>query len=362
MATESALDLEDLARRYDTQVLREFLLNERREAIVVEASREVQRVCELRPRHFRFLRFALVLNFFVYWIAGAYSCYSFYQKVAVDGLDSLPSVQPSLVVFFTLGTQSTLELATVIFMSQPSSIGTETPISGLRDWDVVAWIAGLGARTSVLLDLQCIPLYWRGSSLLFLLSVSVYSFAIGIFVFGVQLRLLLGLFCGADSFSYDKPDLFFKGRDAQAIVEAVDAAPPPTEDNEDEPEPAVPTGRQALEVAQVDRPMLRGAVKIANMAHLSDFAMLHASLVRLYIPVESRESQEFTSSVTSFSRCFCEDIIQCCLKFFFFLDIEINFLVLFSFIVSALQAILVCVYSTAGSEVRDDDEEGMSLE
>lgn len=58
---------------------------------------------------------------------------------------------------------------------------------------------------------------------------STFIFAVGIFVFcvcwlnlcmslhKVQLRLLVGMFCSRDHFSYDKPDLFFKGRDSVGL-------------------------------------------------------------------------------------------------------------------------------------------------
>merc|ERR1719362_2843873 len=83
---------------------------------------------------------------------------------------------------------------------------------------------------------MCLPLMRSGSSLLCLLSSGTFAFAIGIFVFIVQLRLLAGLFCMHDRFSYDKPDLFFKGRDIHGMLEGspISAYPPiaTTHDNE----------------------------------------------------------------------------------------------------------------------------------
>lgn len=35
-----------------------------------------------------------------------------------------------------------------------------------------------------------------------------------------------------------------------------------------------------------------------------------------------KETQEFVKSASNFSRCFCEDIVQCSVKFFFLMDYE----------------------------------------
>mmetsp|Transcript_121574 Transcript_121574/g.210294 ORF Transcript_121574/g.210294 Transcript_121574/m.210294 type:complete len:91 (+) Transcript_121574:1-273(+) len=85
--------------------------------------------------------------------------------------------------------------------------------------------------------------------------------------------------------------------------------------------------------------------------------MLHVVLPRLYIPIGCQESQEFVLSITSFSRCFCEDVIQCSVKFFFLMDCQANFMVIVSLLVSASQALASCFYtSTSAMDIRIPEE------
>jgi len=359
-AGDGALDLEDLARRYDAQVLREHLLEqeEARNAhpmMMVEAPRaqgpqEAQPlpvVHDMRPRCFRRLRWLLLANFLCYWSAVAHCGYSYHVRVAEMGLKAPPPLEVSLLTVFVLGTQATVELAVCACLTRPAR-AMEARSTGFRSWDGAAWLTGMGARTSVLLDVQCLPLMRRGSSLLFLLSLATFAFAIGIFVFVVQLRLLAGLFLARDHFSYDKPDLFLKGRDARGWLEGQPLAALP------------PGGREDEEHAELrgDRVVPVNTVKAANFAHFCDFAMLHGVITRLYVPMSCQETQEFTLSITSFSRCFCEDVVQCSLKFFFLMDCEVNLLVLLSLFVSASQAIGSCLYSsTSALDLRSSEED-----
>mmetsp|Transcript_41834 Transcript_41834/g.97405 ORF Transcript_41834/g.97405 Transcript_41834/m.97405 type:complete len:193 (-) Transcript_41834:99-677(-) len=185
----------------------------------------------------------------------------------------------------------------------------------------------------------------RGSSLLFLLSASTFVFAIGLFVFAVQVRLLFGMFCSRDQFSYDKPDLFFKGRDASGAMEGTPiAARPPQREEEDTSD------------LRLGRAMPVNTIKAANFAHFNDLSLLHLVLRRHYLPITCQETQEFTLSITSFSRCFCEDVVQCSLKFFFIMDCQVNLLVLFSLLVSIGQAVGSCFYaSTSAMDLRTED-------
>lgn len=360
---DGALDLEDLARRYDAQVLREHLLEqeEARSAhpmMMVEATRaqgpqEAQPlpvVHDLRPRCFRRLRWLLLANFLCFWSAAAHCGYSYHARVVEMGLKAAPPLEVSLLTVFVLGTQATVELAVCACLTRPAR-AMEARSTGFRSWDGAAWLTGMGARASVLLDVQCLPLMRRGSSLLFLLSFATFAFAIGIFVFVVQLRLLAGLFLSRDQFSYDKPDLFLKGRDASGWLEGQPLAALPPGGREDEEQHAELRGDRVVPV---------NTVKAANLAHFCDLAMLHGVIARLYIPMSCQETQEFVKSVTSFSRCFCEDVVQCSVKFFFLMDCEINSLVLVSLLVSASQAIASCLYASTASidlsDARSDDE------
>merc|ERR1712032_170560 len=97
---------------------------------------------------------------------------------------------------------------------------------------------------------------------------------------------------------------------------------------------------------RVDLPPPHSTIKVANLAQLSDLSLLHAVLMRLYVPLSCQESQEFVVSITSFSRCLCEDVIQCSVKFFFLLDIETNALVSISLIISVAQAVASCLFSS----------------
>ncbi|CAL1132771.1 unnamed protein product [Cladocopium goreaui] len=65
-------------------------------------------------------------------------------------------------------------------------------------------------------------------------------------------------------------------------------------------------------------------IKAANFAHLNDLSLLHLVLRRHYVPISCQETQEFTISIASFSRCFCEDVVQCSLKFFFIMDCQVS--------------------------------------
>jgi len=398
MTERSILDLEDLARRYDAQVLREYLLeqelagsngddglgsHEESSAVVggpgaleQQSLRHRLEGYDLRPRCFRRLRLLLVVNAVAYWSTVGYCGYTFYLRVLEDGASATPPLDVSLLGFFLLGTQCTMELAVTACLMPPARLNvTPEESDGLRGWDCLAWLVGMGARTAILLDVQVLALLWKSSYLLFLLSSGVFLFSIGIFVFGVQLRLLLGLFISRDLFAYDKPDLFFKGADGRTAIDGVPvAARVPLSQLEDSSHFTQMSGNSstagsasllssspAREVGQhfvVDRPPPWNTIKLANFAHISDLSMLHAVLNRLYIPIHCQETQEFVVSVTAFSRCFCEDIVQCSVKFFFLMDCEGNPLVLVSFLVSAAQAFVSCVYSSTSSMDIPTSEDG----
>mmetsp|Transcript_109073 Transcript_109073/g.314168 ORF Transcript_109073/g.314168 Transcript_109073/m.314168 type:complete len:368 (+) Transcript_109073:90-1193(+) len=364
MSSDNLDTLEDLARRYDTQVLREYLLEqeEQREALGPRPGNSGSfagddqaaqgppwsEIHEMRPKCFRRLRWLLFLNFFVYWATVAYGGYSCHLRVLEQGLRALPPLETGLLGVFVLGTQGTLEFAASAVLTRPAraadALGT-----GFRCWDGAAWLTGLGARTAVLLDVLCLPIIHRGSALLFLLSAGTFAFAIGTFVLCVQMRLLCGLFCSGDHFSYDKPDLFFKGRDALGMCDSapIAALPPALLDEEEE----------EVDAIRFERAPPVNTIKVANFAHFSDLGMLHSVVTRLYIPVSCQETQEFIKSASNFSRCFCEDVVQCSVKFFFLMDYALNPLVLLSLFVSASQAIGACFYaSTASMDLRSTDD------
>ncbi|CAE7558299.1 unnamed protein product [Symbiodinium natans] len=349
--SESTLDLEDLASRYDTQVLREYLLEQEEGSTRQRQGEDAEQatlpdVYDLRQRCFRRIRVLLVVNFIAYWSTLSYCGYSYYLRVEEIGTKALPPMEVALACVFLLGTQATLELAAAVCLTQPVRLG-DGRSNTFSSWDVLAWLAGAGARCSLLLDALCLPLMKRGSSLLFLLSASTFAFAIGVFVFAVQLRLLFGMFCSRDHFSYDKPDLFFKGRDTSGLMEGTPIAARPPAHREEEDTSDLRLGR-AMPV---------NTIKAANFAHFNDLALLHLVLRRHYLPISCQETQEFTMSITSFSRCFCEDVVQCSLKFFFIMDCQVNLLVLFSLLVSIGQAVGSCFYaSTSAMDLRTSEE------
>eukprot|EP00439_Symbiodinium_sp_Y106_P070576 s3234_g12.t1 len=349
--SESALDLEDLASRYDTQVLREYLLEQEEGSTRQRQAEDAEQatlpdVYDLRQRCFRRIRVLLVVNFLAYWSTLSYCGYAYYLRVEEAGTKALPPMDVALACVFLLGTQATLELAAAVCLTQPVRQG-DGRSNPFNSWDFLAWLAGAGARCSMLLDALCLPLMQRGSSLLFLLSASTFAFAIGVFVFAVQLRLLFGMFCSRDHFSYDKPDLFFKGRDNSGMMEGAPIAARPPAHREEEDTSDLRLGR-AMPV---------NTIKAANFAHFNDLALLHLVLRRHYLPISCQETQEFTMSITSFSRCFCEDVVQCSLKFFFIMDCQVNLLVLFSLLVSIGQAVGSCFYaSTSAMDLRTSEE------
>jgi len=389
-AETNILDLEDLARRYDAQVLREYLLeqdlassaaaDERRGAAASSSSsssmvgggggarhqrpRHYQlpqgdeeegedlsgvgvlspvdqrpvwpKVYDLRPRCIRRLRLLLILNFVTYWAAVSYCCYASHLRVQELGLKAVPPLNAELLGVLVLGTQAIAEFAAATCLTRPARTSSRGAFQrGFRAWDGAACLVGAGARATILLDVQMLPLLWHGSGLLFLVSSTVFAFAIGIFVFVVQLRLLMGLCCTGDHFSYDKPDLFFKGRDPYA-VQAPAAFAGAANHNDEE----------FSDLWRFDRPPPQSTIKVANLAQLSDLSLLHAVLMRLYVPLSCQESQEFVVSITSFSRCLCEDVIQCSVKFFFLLDIEGNAMVSISLLISVAQAFASCLYAS----------------
>mmetsp|Transcript_45101 Transcript_45101/g.104500 ORF Transcript_45101/g.104500 Transcript_45101/m.104500 type:complete len:370 (-) Transcript_45101:101-1210(-) len=362
---DNIVELEDLARRYDAQVLREYLLEQEtgvdhrnglglglglRAAGAPDPTRPptIPQLLDLRPKNVRRLKALLVLNFFAYWGLVAYCCWSYSLRVDEYGLKAMPSLEAGLWAVLILGTQASLEFAVAACLTQPAR-RNDAQTSGFRGWDLLAWLTGLGARSAILLDAQLLPLMRQGSKLLFVLSASVFCFSIGLFVFGIQLRMMLGLFCSCDRFSYDKPDLFFKGRDARGVTDgvAISARPPGAQDEEEPSELS----------QQVGHPPNPGIIKVANSAHLSDLYLMHSVLAQMYIPIGCQETQEFVVSVASFSRCFCEDVVQCSVKFFFLMDCEMNALVLLSLLFSAMQAYASCLYSsTSLMDVRPDEE------
>merc|ERR1712048_1214502 len=103
----------------------------------------------------------LLINFIGYWSVVAYCAYAFRNHIAegVDGAKSLPPLEVSLLGLMTLSTQSTLEFAAVACLTQPAR-AKDPHISGLRVWDCVAWVVGLGARATIMLDALCLPLVW----------------------------------------------------------------------------------------------------------------------------------------------------------------------------------------------------------
>lgn len=370
MAVEAPPNLEDLARRYDARVLREYLLNQQEggsstggnaghslpsssNLVLIDVAGPggdenaeqphplIPVVHDLRPRCFRRLRALLALNFVGFWTACAQCGYSYYLKVQEQGPSVAPPLEVCLLCIFTLGTQATLELAASALLMRPAR-ASDARSNGFRSWDAVAWKVGSGARSAIMLDVLCLAPLWRGqgSSMLFFVSASVLVFAIGIFVFGVQLRMLLGLFWSADQFSFDKPDLFFKGADARGIVEGRPIAAQPPANMEDD---------DMLDPMRADRLPPLSVIKVANFCQLSDLALLHEVLVRLYIPVSCQETQEFVASMTSMSRCFCQDVVQCSVKFLYLMDCEAQPLVLLSLLISMSQALATCFFTSTGS-------------
>jgi len=367
MAAETILDLEDLARRYDTHVLREYLLEQEEPRELVAARRAgelaeevleidmqaVLDVADLRPRCFRRLRVLLLVNFVAYWAGVAYIGYACHLRVLEVGLQAMPPLDAGLLGVFLLGTQATVEFAVSACLTRQTRASDSRSL-GLRTWDAAAWLTGLGARAAVLLDVICLPLMHKGSLLLFFLSAGTFTFAIGLFVFVVQLRLLCGLFWSRDQFSYDKPDLFFKGRDAHGMLEG----PPilalaPTATSTARAEPGIEGGVRGDETPPVN------AIKAAGCAHFSDLSMLHVVITRMHIPLSCQETQEFVLSISSFSRCFCEDVVQCSVKFFFLMDCKLNWLVFLSLLISAAQAVGSCFYaSTSSMDLRATEDRG----
>lgn len=358
MSTRSVPDLEDLARRYDAHVLREYLLEQEMAgsdeedpelgARTAEASEDPLTarlaVYELRSRCFRAIRLLLVVSFLAYWMTVVYCAYVYHRHIQEMGTKALPPMEVGLLAALVIGTQSTLELAFSACLTRPHAAG-----GGFHCWDGMAWAVGLGARVCIFLDAQVIAVLCQASDILFFVAFGVFVFAIGVFVFAVQARLLLGLFCPQDLFAPDKPDLFFKGADPRTVLGPPIAARPPSERQSSAPD-------GSLE-AVLDRPPPVGAIKLAHAAQLCDLAMLHAILTRLYIPVNCQESQEFVVSVMAFSRCFCEDVVQCTLKFFFILDFEFNQLVFASFLLSAAQAFASCAFASTSTMDLEDVEE-----
>mmetsp|Transcript_38145 Transcript_38145/g.108068 ORF Transcript_38145/g.108068 Transcript_38145/m.108068 type:complete len:388 (+) Transcript_38145:67-1230(+) len=376
MATEHILQLEDLARRYDAQVLREYLLDQEGlngargalelsrslrgdSSVAVEDSGEagqgtLSEVYDLRLRCFGRLRLLLWLNFLAYWSTVAYCGYACYLRTLIYGVKATPPLEAWLLGVFVLGTQGTLEFAASVCLTRPAR-ATEARSSGFQAWDGAAWLVGLGARLSVLLDVQCLALMHRGSAVLFLISLTTFTFAIGLCVVVVQARMLVGLCCSRDHFTYDKPDLFFKGRDAHGMLEGtpIAASAPGVVVDSQGGEPDVGRGGGGGGGGSGGGGGARGVpvntIKMANCAHFSDLGMLHSVLMRLYVPIDCKETQEFIVSASSFSRCFCEDVVQCSVKFFFLMDCGVNPLVMVSLFVSAMQGIASCLYSSTPS-------------
>jgi len=174
MAAETILDLEDLARRYDTQVLREYLLEQedardlppsRRVGEAAEEALEVElqgllEVPDLRPRCFKRLRLLLLINFVAYWAGVAYCGYACHLRVLEVGLQAMPPLEAGLLAVFLLGTQATVEFAASACLTRHTRV-SDTRSLGLRTWDGMAWLTGVGARLAVLLDVQCLALISR---------------------------------------------------------------------------------------------------------------------------------------------------------------------------------------------------------
>eukprot|EP00929_Paragymnodinium_shiwhaense_P081075 TRINITY_DN42354_c0_g1_i2.p1 TRINITY_DN42354_c0_g1~~TRINITY_DN42354_c0_g1_i2.p1 ORF type:complete len:360 (+),score=59.52 TRINITY_DN42354_c0_g1_i2:90-1169(+) len=354
MAADNALDLEELAHRYDAQVLREFLLEQGGGQRDAQRSPAIpEQVFEPRIRCLNRLCLLLVFNVFSFWSVMCYCTYSFYLRIAEEGINSWPPIDAVLAGFFLLGTQATLEFACSACLLSQSRPVDEGPglqtwaggLGGLKMWDLGGWCTGLGARSALLLDAQCLALMWHASDILFAVSSSVFFFSVVVFVFLVQIRSIIGLFCSGDRFSYDKPDLFFKGRDLYGGMDGTRISALPALGTADE-----------LEVT-VDRQPHPRVLKCTNLAQLCDLQMLHFVLVRQHIPLRYQETQEFVSSVTAFARCFCEDLVQCSLKFFFLMDFKLNLFVYFSLLVSVCQAIGRCLYaSTSSMDLRSDED------
>lgn len=352
--TENLLELEDLLRRYDVQVLREYLLNQEQLRHHVGGSagntlhafqgggqsQENRFVPEerydLRPRLARLMRILLTANFAAYWGTVFYCSCTYAFRLSEFGIKAALPLKTGLLAILCLSLQSITEFVLCVVLTRPvrQSGHQSGRCAGFVPWDGFAWLVGLSARSVILLDAQLLPLMWHTSGLLFTISASVFVFAIGIFVLTVQLRLLIGMYCEVDRFSFDKPHFFFKwvrGRTARMVAAAPEAVP-------------------------FNHPAPSGTTQIVNCAHLCDFAMLHDVMIRFYIPLASREDQEFVASLASFSRCFCEDIVQCTLKLFFLLDFSFHPLVAFSLFLSMSQAFASCLYSTSLSVDIPQDE------
>ncbi|CAE8635027.1 unnamed protein product, partial [Polarella glacialis] len=147
MGSEGVFDLEDLASRYDTQVLREYLLEQEgqpRPAVQTEDAADppaLSEVYELRPRCFRRIRLLLAVNFFAYWTAVSHCGYTFYLHVEEFGTKALPPLEVCVLLVFILGTQATLEFAAAVCLTQPLR-ASEPRSVGFVAWDAMAWVTG----------------------------------------------------------------------------------------------------------------------------------------------------------------------------------------------------------------------------
>lgn len=194
-------------------------------------------------------------------------------------------------------------------------------------WDIYGLILGALQRSTIYVDVLTCAIFWRDAPILGYLSSLILLFAVGIFIFLYQIRMMLSLFRSRDAFSFEKPDLFFKSEDSQPFA----------------------------------RPHPAPSIKVANCAMIWDFTFLGGVLLRYYIPmIDGVESQEFAISINSIARCFCEDIVQVCLKFFFLLDFGFQQVVLVSLVMSFFNAALSCAFTSSdrwGGDISDDEED-----
>eukprot|EP00913_Durusdinium_trenchii_P010815 g10144.t1 len=146
--SETTLDLEDLASRYDTQDggARPQPGEDATDQATLPDIYDLRSRCFRRRRagfattyehverqHVKRIRALLVVNFLAYWSTASYCGYSFYLRVEEIGTKAMPPMEVALACVFLLGTQATLELAAAVCLTQPVRLGQHLRIC---DWAV----------------------------------------------------------------------------------------------------------------------------------------------------------------------------------------------------------------------------------
>ncbi|KAF4674200.1 hypothetical protein FOL47_009606 [Perkinsus chesapeaki] len=375
------LDLRDLGRRYDSRVLRQWLMDQEIEQELAglegipsrdDASQALVRNYEhfdLQLTAYKVIGVAMLAGGLTTAASLMVAAVVFNSSDAWEGLGdprkladicattpSIASVAPWLSAMVI---SSAFEIAAVMWLVRQSHLET---------WDYIGLVCGVSSRMVILMDVLSLVLFYRCTGSLFLTYIIVWALSVGVGQLLPMLRSLCALVRRRDLYSltgtsaFGPVSLLWPGSWCKSY-----SGPPghiqlrgdggggagggPNRDGANGP----PARLAFLQGNHT--PAGWYATKLWHAAQYSGWHSLSSVLLRLYVPISAMDACEFGRSIQSYMRCYSATLVFTVLRLYFLLDYAPNFLVLVSMIFSLVSECLTCLYVISPRADELDDEE-----